>query len=181
MTNAGRLILTLGAVLAIAAMGCSQAPTATSTGPTTRPDATSGNPTQPAASVPGSTVAAAGPRACDLLTDADIQELGGVAVVSKTDNVMDTIYANHCRWQLEVGEINLGIVSPGGRTFYDTRLGIVNGLEPVEGLPADTAVLQELTGTIWAVKGDTLIDLFTIGVGAPDVELVRRVIQNLGG
>jgi hypothetical protein len=179
MRNPDRMILVLGAVLAIAAAGCSQGPAATGTGPTTRPDATSGSPTQPAASLPASTAAATGPRACDLLTDADIQELGGVAVVSKTDDVLDTIYSNNCRWQLEVGEINLGIVSPGGRDFYDTRLGIVNGLEPVEGLPADTAVLQEITGTIWAVKGDTLIDLFTIGVGAPDVELVRRVIENL--
>jgi hypothetical protein len=122
---------------------------------------------------------AAAIRACDLLSDADIEELTGSTVVEKLDNVADTIYANHCRWNLAAGEINLGIVRPGGRDFYDTRLGIVNGLVPVEGLAADTATFQELTGTIWAVKDDTLVDLFTIGVVAPDKDIVARVLANL--
>ena len=180
MPQPTRASLLLGAVLALAAAACSQGPAATSPGVSSRPDATPGPATPAPATAPATAAAATGPKACDLLTDVDIEELTGVAVVSKADDVLDTIYPNHCRWTLEFGEIDLGIVSPGGRDFYETRLGIVNGLEPVEGLPADTAVRQEVTGTIWAVKGDTLVDLFTVAVDAPDEELVRRVLENLG-
>lgn len=122
---------------------------------------------------------AAAVRACDLLSDADIEELTGSTVVEKLDNVLDTTYANHCRWNLKAGEINLGVVAPGGRTFYDERIGFINGLEPVEGLDAEIATLQDLTGSIFAVKNDVLVDIFTIGIVAPDVDIVARVLENL--
>lgn len=118
-------------------------------------------------------------RACDLLSDADLQEITQLSVLAKTDTAADTIFENFCRWNLAGAEIDLGVISPGGRAWYDEHIAILNGLEPVTGLPADIAVLQELTGSIFAVKGDTYIDLFTIGVRAPDEDLVRRVLENL--
>ena len=136
--------------------------------------------------------ATAGPvavsRACELLTDADITALTGSTVVSKDDDVADTVYANHCRWTLEradggAGTLDLGILSPGGRERYD-HTGGSSGLEPIEGLPADAAGLDDTTGSVFAVRGDTLVDVFPVGLGL-DTEaktaLVRRVLEHLSG
>jgi hypothetical protein len=133
----------------------------------------------PGTAAPGGNATAG--KACDLLSDQDIEDITGATVTEKLDNVADTVYANHCRWSLSAGEINLGIISPGGREHYDRYVAIITGLEAVDGLPADIATRQDLTGTIFAVKDDTLVDVFTIGVVAPDEDIVRRVLDNLGG
>jgi hypothetical protein len=182
------------AALAACSSPAATAPRTTGTSATAGPDGTTGTTgvsgTPAAAATTGPTATSGGngngngvtsARACDLLSDADLQEITQSAVIAKTDTAMDTIFANFCRWNLPGGEIDLGIVSPGGRVWYDEHVAILNGLQPVTGLPADVAVLQELTGSIFAVKGDTYIDLFTIGVRAPDEDLVRRVLENLGG
>ncbi|HET9852794.1 MAG TPA: hypothetical protein VFP56_09840 [Candidatus Limnocylindrales bacterium] len=167
------------------------APGTTGTSTTAGPTGTSGVAGTPAAGTTTGPAATSGTgngngngvtnaRACDLLSDADLQEITQSAVIAKTDTAADTIFANFCRWNLPGAEIDLGVVSPGGRAWYDEHVAILNGLQPVSGLPADVAVLQELTGSIFAVKGDTYIDLFTIGVRAPDEDLVRRVLENLG-
>lgn len=127
-------------------------------------------------------------RACDLLSDADLEELTGSTVVSKDDNVADTVYANHCRWTLQradggMGELDLGVLSPGGRDRYD-HTGGPSGLEPIDGLPADAAGMDDLTNSVFAVRGDTMVDLFALGLGLDadaKVAIVRRVLEHLGG
>ena len=180
------------AVVAVAVLAACSSPAATTPGTTgtTGPAGTTGvtgTPAAPSTAGPAATAGGNGSggatsaRACDLLSDADLQEITSSPVLEKTDTAMDTIFANFCRWNLQGAEIDLGIISPGGRAWYDEHVAILNGLKPVSGLPADIAVLQELTGSIFAVKGDTYIDLFTLGVRAPDEDLVRRIIENLGG
>lgn len=127
-------------------------------------------------------------RACDLLTDADIESITGTTVVSKSDNVADTIYANHCRWTLQRpdggnGTLDLGVFSPGGRELYDHSGGTA-GLEPLEGLPADDAGLDTNTGSVFAVQGDTLVDVTTLSILSDtdkDVQLARKVLERLFG
>ena len=127
-------------------------------------------------------------RACELLTDADIQEITGTTVVSRDDNVADTVYANHCRWTLQrpdggSGTLDLGVLSPGGRDRYDHTGGDA-GLEPIDGLPADDAGTDDLTGSIFAVRGDTMVDVFTVTLAlstATEVEVTRRVLERLFG
>jgi hypothetical protein len=130
---------------------------------------------------------AVGP-ACDLLTDAAIERITGATVESKTDSIADTVYANACRWTLKrtdggTAELDLGILSPGGRDRYD-HSGGVDGLAPIDGLPADAAGEDSNTGTIFAVRNDTLVDVFTLGLGtrqAIPVELTRAVLEHLFG
>lgn len=169
--------LNLGMVLALFAVGgCGgAAPGASSP--------TASSPVAPAATTP--TAAA---RACELLTDADIESIMGVTVVSKADNVQDTVYANHCRWTLKrsdggTGSLDLGVLVPEGRERYD-HSGGASGLERVEGLPADDAGIDSNTGSVFAVRGDTLVDVFTVGMGsakAQMVEVARRVLEHLFG
>ena len=151
-----------------------------------------GSPSTPAA--PGGASPAASPaapttaRACELLTDADIEELTGATVVSKADDVEDTVYVNHCRWTLErpgggTGTLDLGVVSSGGREIYD-HSGGTSGLEPIAGLPADDAGRDTVTGSIFAVRGDTLVDVFALSLGLgrdEPVEVARRVLERLFG
>ncbi len=152
-----------------------------STPPGERPSAagaTAGAPVEPGAI----------PAACTLLTDADIEEMTGTTVVAKDDNVADTVYANHCRWTLTRsdggnGELDLGILSPGGRERYD-HSGGTSGLDPIDGLPADLAGEDTNVGGIFAVRGDTLLDVFSTGLGLStetEVELMRRALERLGG
>lgn len=127
-------------------------------------------------------------RACDILTDADIQEITGTTVVSKTDNVADTVYANRCRWTLQRedggnGTFDLGILSPGGRERYD-RSGGNSGLQPLDGLPADDAGVDPNVGGIFAVRGDTLIDVYTLSLllsTEQEAELAKRVLERIFG
>ncbi len=154
------------------------------------PGTPTGTPPGPGTTAPGSTagVPAAIPAACTLLTDGDVTELTGLTVVSREDNVADTVYANHCRLTIQrsdggSGTLDVGILSPGGRERYDHSGGSA-GLEPIEGLPADDAGLDTNVGGIFAVRGDTLVDVYTLSLGLEDeteVEIVRRVLERLGG
>ena len=168
-----RAALLAACTLAAAACGGgSPAPTGT-TGTTATP-----TPTQATSSVP---------KACTLLSDDDLLGLTASTVQSMDDDVADTVYANHCRWTLErsdggTGTVDLGILSPGGRERYD-HSGGVNGLEPIEGLPADDAGTDDITGSIFAVRGDTLVDVFTLSLGlspAQEIEIAKLVLLHLG-
>ncbi|MEO5704942.1 MAG: DUF3558 family protein [Candidatus Limnocylindrales bacterium] len=146
-----------------------------------QPTAQAGTPTAQA------TTAAQVARACDLLTDADLEAITGAKVASRDDNVADTVYANHCRWTLTrpdggSGTVDLGILSPGGRERYDHSGGPA-GPEPIDGLPADDAGTDTNTRTIFAVRGDTLVDIFTHArwSTAKDIELMRTVLEHLFG
>lgn len=137
-----------------------------------------------AASAPPAAIA----KACDLLTDADIVAITGTTVVSKDSNVADTIYENHCRWTLKrpdggTGTLDLGILSPGGREVYD-HSGGTSGLQSIGGLPADAAGLDTNTGSVFAVRGDVLIDVFTLSLlleTDTDIEIARTVLERLFG
>lgn len=166
------LVLVLAAALLGACGGQNVAPTQTAGGP----GATTGAP-------PGVV-----PAACTLLTDADLEELTGATVVSKDDNVADTVYANHCRWTVQradggTGSVDLGILTPKGREVYD-HSGGTGGLQPIDGLTADDAGLDTTTGSIFAVRGDMLVDVFTLSLGLSTdeaVALMRRALERLDG
>lgn len=171
--------LRLGLPLVIAA--CAIAACAGGTSPTTAP----GGPTAGSGASAGPVTIA---KACDLLTDSDIVELTGTTVVSKEDNVADTVYVNHCRWTLQRpdggnGTLDLGVLSPEGRERYD-HTGGPEGLKPIQGLPADDAGTDDLTGSIFAVRGDTMVDVFTLSLllsEETEIEVMRRVLDRLGG
>jgi hypothetical protein len=140
--------------------------------------------------VPGTSegVPATIPAACTLLTDGDVTELTGLTVVSRADDVADTVYANHCRLTIQrsdggSGTLDVGILSPGGRERYDHSGGNA-GLEPIDGLPADDAGRDTNVGGIFAVRGDTLVDVYTLSLrldAETEVEVVRRVLERLAG
>lgn len=108
--------------------------------------------------------------------------------MSKDDNVADTVYQNHCRWTLQRpdggnGTLDLGVLSPGGRDRYD-HTGGSSGLEPIDGLPADDAGTDDLTSSIFAVRGDTMVDVFSLSLllsPETEIEVMRRVLERLGG
>jgi hypothetical protein len=137
---------------------------------------------------PSKAATGSAPAACTLLSDEDLLGLTGSTVTKMEDNVADTVYANHCRWTLKrsnggSGTVDLGILSPGGRDRYD-HSGGGDGLKPIEGLPADDAGTDDITGTIFAVRGDTLVDVFTLSLGltpAQEIEIAKLVLLHLPG
>ncbi|NJD29498.1 MAG: DUF3558 domain-containing protein [Chloroflexi bacterium] len=143
-----------------------------------------GGPTQ---APPASSIAA-----CGLLTDAEIKEVTTYDILSKEAGPQQGIYQNGCNWKLASGtegipwEIVVGVVSPGGRSYYDRYFSMMN-YEPVAGVDADIAVEQDLTDSYMAVKGDTMVDIqyieLRMGGGNPDgkaLELLKRMLGHLG-
>jgi hypothetical protein len=136
----------------------------------------------------GSAAPVAIPPACTVLSDTDIAAITGLAVVSKDDDVADTVYANHCRWTIRradggAGTLDLGLLSPEGRERYD-RTSEQLAFEPFDGLPADAAGGDPDSASIYAVRGDTLVDVYALGLGLSREttgELARRVLEQLFG
>jgi Protein of unknown function (DUF3558) len=168
-------------IITVAACGGPAATSATPP-PTETPDG-------PGPSVGGATTppsAGSDLVACDLLSDEDIAEIvDGAVVGSMTDDAQDTVFANHCRWALQdaaggtLGQIDLGILSPGGRERYDRSYTIL-AWETVEGLPADDALRDPSLGSIAAVRGDVLVDIITQFLSDEQgLALVERVLENL--
>jgi hypothetical protein len=170
--------LALVALLAMAAAACSQGPGATG-GATTNP-APSG-PTATAGATTPTTGGGSGRAACDILGDAEIKEILGLTVASKNPEPADTVYENVCRWTFaEFGEMDLGVIDTGAKDFFDRVADIEGGTE-IAGL-GDRAIKTELTGSIMALAGDTMVDLFTLSTGTSDEAeqaLVQRVLDNL--
>ena len=93
------------------------------------------------------------------------------------------IFDNGCNWELDPGRddivgwtIELGVISPRGRSYFDTFLSFPEDTEPVSGL-GDVAVSSDVGG-IHAVKGDTLVSVFVIAFNADDESaLTRELVQ----
>jgi hypothetical protein len=150
----------------------------------------SGNPVatlEPGATAsPGATSGGGGggSAACDLLTSDDILEITGFTVAATNPEPMDTIYANVCRWTFDgnPGSMDLGVLDVDAKVFFDQLVETDGGTE-IAGL-GDQAVRTEITGSVLALTGDTLLDLFVVGAGTSDQveeQLIERALENLGG
>lgn len=129
-------------------------------------------------------------RACDLLTEEDIQEITGLTIAEATAEKTMGVFENGCEWSLE-GEaassataITLGILVPGGRAMWERSFkpfGEEMGMEDLAGV-GDEAQLGDIDDVI-AVQGDALVSLQFLGTfGLPDdlsVDLTKRVMEHL--
>ena len=132
-------------------------------------------------------------QACTLLSDEDLVEVTGWGRAEARAGSTQGLFDNGCVWTLDGGSsqgipatITLGILAPGGRAYYDTYFApfaAENGDEPLEGL-GDVGLLQD-DGNVMVVDGDVLVSLFWLDAleDEPEkpVELVKRVLENLGG
>lgn len=121
--------------------------------------------------------------ACDLLSNDDIEEITGLTIAATDPDPVDTVYENVCRWTFDgnPGSMDLGVLGVDAKGFFDRTVEIEGGTV-IAGL-GDRAVRTEITGSILALTGDTLVDLFITGAGTPDdveEQLVERALQNLG-
>ena len=176
-----RSISTAAVVLALALAACGGG------APTAAPGGTSSTATQaPGATVAGTAGASAlpttGKAACDVLTSADIEEITGAKVAKMDPEPVDTTYQNVCRWTFEgPGQMDLGILSPGGASHLERSFEFEGGDE-ITGL-GDRAVRLETSGSLMALSGDTVVDLFVLSAGFSDEveeQIVERAIENLG-
>lgn len=171
------LLLVLASVLAACGGG---APVASATSSSLAPQPSAGGGATPPASAAGDLIA------CELLGDEEIAQIvDGAIIGSMIDDAQDTIHANHCRWTLQdgsggmLGQVDLGIRSPGGRSLYDESFAIL-GWDAVEGLPADDAIRDPDAGGIVAVRGDVLVDVFTVFLSdEQELALMERALANV--
>jgi hypothetical protein len=104
--------------------------------------------------------------ACSLLTDAEILQVTGSAVVSKEPGDPTGVLGDGCDWKLDIGseivapEVALGVMSSGGRAYFDTYF-LPYATEPVSGL-GDEAIRDDAT-SLMAVKGDVLVSVQVVG------------------
>jgi hypothetical protein len=97
---------------------------------------------------------------CTLLSDEEIQQTTGVAVVSKKS--FPDRAAPGCDWELEskpqgLHRLSITIQAENGRKRFDF---VSQSLSPIADL-GDAAAKTggDINGTVWAVKGDTLVTL----------------------
>ena len=169
------------AALLVLATACSSGGPATSRLPVSNQPSAGGrqNLTSPAVAPP----AGQSLDACSLLSDAEIQQVTERSIASKDAGSVQGIFENGCSWELDPGRddvvgwtIDIGVISPGGRRYFDTFLSFPEDTEPVPGL-GDIAVRSDVGG-ISAVKGDTLVSVFVIAFSADDEdELTRELTQ----
>jgi hypothetical protein len=136
----------------------------------------------PAVGTPGGApVAGQAVQACDLLTDADIEQVTGYGVLTREPGHVMGIFPNGCLWELgsesetTLWTIDVGVISPGGRHYFDTYLSFPDMTDPVPGL-GDAAVTDD-GGSITAVKGDSLVSVFLILFGDTEDEMVRELTE----
>jgi hypothetical protein len=185
----GRIALVVAAVgMVVGACGGA----ATGSGPSgTSPSGTTRAPASvaPASSLAPASVAPAPPvegqavDACSLLSDEEIEQTLGYPVKTKTPGSVMGIFANGCSWEVDSAaeqivdwSLDVGVISPGGRQYYDTYLGPYDG-EPISGL-GDVAQESD-AGGINGVKGDTLVSVFLIamGSGADEERMTRELTE----
>lgn len=168
----------LVAALAIITAACGQGAGGTNLPARTGALATAGSGGATAPTTGGGSAKAA----CDLLSDDEIKRITDLTVVSENSAPADTVYANVCRWTLSSGEMDLGVLNVGAKDRFDRTIELEGGTE-VPGL-GDRAARTELTGSLFVLRGDTMLDLFTLGTGTSDeveVELMQAALANLGG
>jgi hypothetical protein len=129
--------------------------------------------------------------ACGLLSDADIKDLTGHGVAQRAAGDPLGIFGHGCMWELAVEggspvppQINLGVMTTGGRAFWDAYFApIIDEYVPIEGL-GDVAVDAGVK-SIMVVSGDAFFQVqYFPGYGFADAhqaELARRILANLGG
>ena len=177
-------------VLATGIVACGGAPAATAPGggaTATQPGSVQSAPPPAGGGGGGPTIAA-----CDLLTDEDIEQVTGQEISEEVAGPVLGIYNNGCEWTvaptdtLAEGDITLGVIAPGGRSYYeryfepfigDSSLGLE---EAVEGL-GDKALLTDTGGTM-VVKGDVMIYVEHFAIGNDEATarlLVDRILPRL--
>lgn len=190
-------VLLLSACAAGSQTGTSDAPSGPSpsdTGGT--PSTNVSSPSAPPPSADGGTSpSSAATDACALLSDADLTELTTWAADVVEPGPQQGIFQTGCLWTLSGGtspglygpaSISLGVVAPGGRSYYDTYFAPFvedYGQEPVAGV-GDVAWYDSLANTVIAVEGDTLVSLQWIDPGgdeAAGVALTDRILSNVAG
>lgn len=178
--------LALSMLVAAVVAACGGATTTSGPG-STLAGAASSVPGGPAATTGGAASAAAGKDACDLLDDAQVQTVTGFQLLSKKPGPTMGIWENGCTWDLESGvagaswQVVLGVLTPGGRQYYDTFMAIMEG-EQLTDL-GDAAIRSEANSVV-AVKGDALVSIQYIDLSAPreevPVELIKLAFAHLG-
>jgi hypothetical protein len=128
----------------------------------------------PAPAQPGQSI-----DACSLLTDDEVERITERSIATREEGAVMGIFDEGCSWELDAGRedvvgwsIELGVISPGGRSYFDTFLSFPDDTEPVSGL-GDVAVVSD-AGAINAVKGDTLVSVFVIAFSADDEAALTR-------
>lgn len=169
------LALTAATIVALVA-ACSSGSPKTTALPSGNPPSVSAQQTSVAVAPPaGQTI-----EACSMLSDSEIQAITGRAPAKKTPGATMGIFDNGCEWELPEGPndgvpwtVDLGVVSPGGRNYYD-RFMAISG-DPLTGF-GDAAVSDEVGG-ITAVKGDTMVSVFVIAVFTDEQPMTRELTQ----
>jgi len=127
---------------------------------------------------PGQSVNAGTTAVCGLLGDDEIEAITGYAVVDVIDSPVDTVNRNTCRWILETGEFDVGVLAVNATSMFDRTVEF-EGATAIAGL-GDRAVRTEITGTVLVLTGDTMIEVFGIGMDdAVDEELAATVLSKL--
>ena len=119
--------------------------------------------------------------ASDMLTDDEISEITGAKVREKKTGDTFHVYENFCTWYLisDAGlnqTIELSVVSPGGRNYYDRGLALATE-KPLSGL-GDVAILHK-SGNTAAVKGDSLVEIRFGGPSTNREEVTRRLVEKV--
>jgi hypothetical protein len=163
-------VMTLAVAALVVACGSSNGGSSIPPAPTSLPGPVTTTAGQPAGSV----------DVCALLSPADILAATGRAVATKTPGPVMGIFDQGCSWELATGtgdvvawSIDLGVITPGGRSYFDRYLG-PDG-EPISGL-GDAAV-EESAGGITAVKADTLVSVFVIAFGGDEKTITRNLTE----
>jgi hypothetical protein len=121
----------------------------------------------------GATVAA-----CDLLTDADIQQVLGRTVMEARPGLAMGTYDNGCEWFFEEDpgglhhELLVGLFAPGGTALYERSfLGEVAEANDFEAVPGiGEAALRHDKGDYSALQDDTIVQVFLFDNISGDAE-----------
>lgn len=184
-------VISLALAIALSACGGGTNATDPASAPSIDPPASTAQPASAAPSSDGGGEA----DACAMLSDEDIVELTGFEVDTMEPGAAMGVYEDGCHWTLAGGstagmgipaEITLGVVSPGGRSYFDTYIAPYAedyGQEPLQGV-GDVGLTGGLVGTATAVEGDFLADLQWSDFDGDDsvaIALLERVLANAGG
>lgn len=196
MKTSPRQLLLLAALTTLALAACGGSPATAGPGSSTGSGAGQTTPAGSTGTGGGTATQPPGGGAtvdpCALLTAADIEAVTGNTVASTVAGPQAGIFPTGCLWELIDADaivpptIALGIMSTGGRAYYDRYFAPFNaaaGYKPIEGL-GDEAVDAD-AGVVMVVVGDAFLQVQWIGGtlgddGDLEVDIARRVVANLG-
>ena len=191
-----RSLLVILSSLAVILAACGGSPTGGSADPSTPGDPAGGGSTASGAihspsPAPGSSQGegsggAADLTACDLLTDADIEELMGRTVARREPGVALGIYQDGCEWFFEeeadagLAQLVVGTFPTGGRQLWErSYAGVAEdmGMEVVAGI--GEAAFRQGAGSFSALQADRIVDVFYLPVGVADRAAVDETAKAL--